>query len=342
MKLSDFDYVLPPELIAQTPPKDRSGGRLLVLERGKPQHRRMTDLPSLLRAGDLLVMNDTRVYPARLHGHKETGGKVELLVERIIDDANALCMCRASKSPKAGTRVELPGRVVATITGRVDDLYSVAFDAAISLLDYLEKFGELPLPPYITRAVDSDDEHRYQTVYASKTGAVAAPTAGLHFDDTLLAACDAASVKRDFLTLHVGAGTFQPVRDDEILKHKMHREYLSVSEDLCANIKQTREHGGRVVAVGTTVVRALETAGRGGTLQSFEGDTRLFLKPGDKFNVVDAMITNFHLPRSTLLMLVAAFAGFDRVMSAYRDAVAERYRFFSYGDAMLLFSDTAH
>lgn len=339
MKLSDFDYELPPELIAQAPPADRSGGRLLVLDPKTRKHCRVTDLPKLLEAGDLLVMNDTRVYPARLHGHKETGGKVELLVERIVDNCTAMCLCRASKPPRAGTRIRLSGGAVATISGREDDLFTIEFSADVPLLSYLERYGELPLPPYITRDADVDDMQRYQTIYAANTGAVAAPTAGLHFDDSLLAACEAARIDRDFLTLHVGAGTFLPVRHEQLQQHKMHSEYLSVSEALCAKIRKTKAHGGRVIAVGTTVVRALETAALNGILQSFEGDTRLFLKPGDKFNVVDGMITNFHLPKSTLLLLVTAFAGYERVMNAYRDAVERRYRFFSYGDAMLLFPD---
>lgn len=337
MKLTDFDYALPQQLIAQTPPENRSDGRLLVLDSDHPQHRRVTDLPVLLCAGDLLVMNDTRVYPARLFGKKTTGGRVEFLVEHIIDDSSALCLCRASKSPKAGTRVTLAGGGVAIVTGREDDFFTVSFNTGEPLLAYLEKFGELPLPPYIERDVGQTDILRYQTVFAAKTGAVAAPTAGLHFDEALMAECEQASIERDFLTLHVGAGTFQPVREDEILKHKMHSEHMVVSDSLCARIRETKAAGGRVIAVGTTVVRALETAAQSGELQSFEGSTRLFLKPGDSFNVIDGLITNFHLPKSTLLMLVCAFAGFDRVMGAYRAAVEERYRFFSYGDAMLLF-----
>lgn len=341
MKLSDFDYDLPNELIAQTPPEIRSGGRLLVLQNQAPEHRHITDLPGLLGAGDLLVMNDTRVYPARLHGQKQTGGKVELLIERVLDDRRALCLCRASKSPKAGTRIDLPGGASAVVSGRQDDFFAVEFDLTEPLIDYLERSGELPLPPYIDRDAEAEDQHRYQTVYAANTGAVAAPTAGLHFDEALLQACDRAGIERAFLTLHVGAGTFQPVRTDNVLAHKMHSERIIVSEALCEKIRATRTAGGRIVAVGTTVVRALETAAQQGALQSFDGDTRLFLKPGDKFNVVDALITNFHLPKSTLLMLVSAFAGFDRVMNAYREAVEQRYRFFSYGDAMLLFPNEA-
>ncbi len=339
MKLSDFDYELPPELIAQSPPDKRSGGRLLVLSAELPEHRQITDLPMLLGAGDLLVMNDTRVYPARLSGAKETGGKVELLVERILDDANALCLCRASKSPKAGAVIKLLGGAKATISGRDDDFFRVAFDVGQPLLDYLEAHGALPLPPYIERAVHDEDKLRYQTVFGTNVGAVAAPTAGLHFDDELLQRCTDAGIDQAFLTLHVGAGTFQPVRDDDILAHKMHSERLVVPESLCRLIEQTKLSGGRIIAVGTTVVRALETAALSGRLQSFDGDTRLFLKPGDKFNVIDGLITNFHLPKSTLLMLVSAFAGFDRLMYAYREAVEKRYRFFSYGDAMLLFPE---
>jgi S-adenosylmethionine:tRNA ribosyltransferase-isomerase len=341
MKLTDFDYPLPTELIAQEPPEQRSGGRLLVLDAKTPQHRMVTDLPALLRAGDLLVMNDTRVYPARLSGRKQTGGKVEIFVERIIDAHTALCLCRASKSPRPGTRVELPRGGTATVLGREDDFYKVTFEVNGPLLDYLEQAGELPLPPYIERAVEAADKQRYQTVFASKVGAVAAPTAGLHFDDALLSACQQASITRDFLTLHVGAGTFQPVREAHVHNHKLHSEHLAVSDALCERIHATKAAGGRVIAVGTTVVRALETAAQSGVLQSYEGDTRLFLKPGDKFNVIDGLITNFHLPKSTLLMLVCAFAGYDRVMSAYREAVEKSYRFFSYGDAMLVFPEAA-
>ena len=299
-------------------------------------HRMITDLPQQLRAGDLMVMNNTRVYPARLNARKTTGGKVELLVENIIDESTALCLCKSSKSPKENTGLVLNTEHTATVTGREDDLFRVRFDLDCPLLEYLQQHGSLPLPPYIERPVDGDDRERYQTVFASSTGAVAAPTAGLHFDDSLLQQCVDAGVSQEFITLHVGAGTFQPVRSDDLQSHVMHAEWLSVSEAVCRRIEETKSRGGRVIAIGTTVVRALETAAKSGALKPFEGDTRLFLTPGDSFNVVDGMFTNFHLPRSTLLMLVCAFGGTERMLQAYAEAVKEQYRFFSYGDAMLI------
>ncbi len=339
MQLSDFDYELPEELIAQVPPAERADGRLLLLDSDVPQHRKIAELPTLLRSGDLLVMNNTRVYPARLHGHKSTGGKVELLVERILNEGRALCLCRASKSPKPGTEIQLPAQASAIITGRDDDFFEVTFKTNQPLLEYLEVHGKLPLPPYIQREADNADSERYQTVFATEVGAVAAPTAGLHFDEALLERCSQSGIDTAFLTLHVGAGTFQPVRDDDITHHKMHSEHVVVTDALCTKISQCRARGGRIIAVGTTVVRALESAAQSGVLKPFEGDTRLFLKPGDRFNVIDGLITNFHLPKSTLLMLVSAFGGYERMLNAYREAVAQRYRFFSYGDAMLVFPD---
>ena len=339
MRLSEFDFDLPEELIAQHPPDDRSGGRLLVLDQSdeKPAHRYITDLPGLLRDGDLLVMNNTRVYPARLHGRKETGGKVELLVERIVSETRAFCLCRSSKSPKKGAVIQLVTGETAIVLGREDDLFELEFKLDMPLLEYLELNGDLPLPPYIQREVAAADKDRYQTVYASETGAIAAPTAGLHFDKALLDACTAAGVTSAFVTLHVGAGTFQPVRVDNVDDHRMHAESLRVTQALCDQVAATKKAGGRVIAVGTTAVRALESSAASGELQPFVGKTRLFLKPGDRFNVVDGLITNFHLPRSTLLMLVCAFAGKERLLAAYGEAVEQRYRFFSYGDAMLLF-----
>ena len=338
MQTGDFDFQLPAELIAQHPPDARSGGRLLELAADSTQavHRMITDLPQQLRAGDLMVMNNTRVYPARLNARKTTGGKVELLVENIIDESTALCLCKSSKSPKENTGLVLNTEHTATVTGREDDLFRVRFDLDCPLLEYLQQHGSLPLPPYIERPVDGDDRERYQTVFASSTGAVAAPTAGLHFDDSLLQQCVDAGVGQEFITLHVGAGTFQPVRSDDLQSHVMHAEWLSVSEAVCRRIEETKSRGGRVIAIGTTVVRALETAAKSGALKPFEGDTRLFLTPGDSFNVVDGMFTNFHLPRSTLLMLVCAFGGTERMLQAYAEAVKEQYRFFSYGDAMLI------
>jgi len=338
MQTGDFDYRLPVELIAQHPPASRSGGRLLELNADleKVVHLRVTDLPKQLRAGDLMVMNNTRVYPARLNARKATGGKVELLVENVLDKCTAMCLCKSSKSPKENTEIHLDTGHIATVVGREDDLFRIQFKLDCTLPDYLQQHGSLPLPPYIERAADGHDRERYQTVFARSTGAVAAPTAGLHFDDQLLQQCIDAGVGQEFITLHVGAGTFQPVRGDDLQSHVMHAEWLSVSETVCSKIEETKRSGGRVIAIGTTVVRALETAAKSGVLEPFEGDTRLFMKPGDNFNVVDAMFTNFHLPRSTLLMLVCAFGGTQRMLQAYAEAVKERYRFFSYGDAMLI------
>ncbi len=346
MNLADFDFDLPEELIAQQPLPERSGGRLLVLPESVAvcTHQLVTDLPDLLRSGDLLVLNNTRVYPARLAGQKTTGGKVEILVERIISDptattASALCLCRASKAPRAGTLIELEGGYRAEVVSRRDTLFEIQFLLDVPLLDFLERYGALPLPPYIKRDVEVQDKERYQTVFATETGAVAAPTAGLHFDNKLLEHCKTMGVTTAHITLHVGAGTFLPVRDDDIDNHQMHAEKMHVSAELCEQIEQVKQRGGRVIAVGTTVVRALEAAASDGVLQPFDGDTRLFLKRADQFRVIDGMLTNFHLPKSTLLMLVCAYGGRDRVLEAYRQAVANGYRFFSYGDAMLLFAE---
>ena len=347
MNLADFDFDLAEELIAQQPLPERSGGRLLVLPEASmtSSHRKVTDLPDLLRAGDLLVLNNTRVYPARLAGRKVTGGKVEILVERIISpaatDATAWCLCRASKAPREGTTIELDGGYRAEVLSRCDNLFEIKFYLDLPLPDYLERTGALPLPPYIRREVVEQDRERYQTVFATQTGAVAAPTAGLHFDTALLDRCNAKGVTTAYITLHVGAGTFLPVREDDITKHQMHAERMHVDADLCDRIAEVKSQGGRVMAVGTTVVRALEAAASGGVLQPFDGETRLFLKDADQFRVIDGMLTNFHLPKSTLLMLVCAFGGRERVLNAYREAVENRYRFFSYGDAMLLFPDAS-
>jgi len=335
LSTSDFDYPLPVELIAQHPPDKRSGGRLLCLD-DQLMHKRIEDLPELLRQGDLLVMNNTRVFPARLFGKKITGGRVELLVEKIIDDCVALCLCKSSKSPKPETQLELDSGHTATVEGREDDLFIVRFNLQVPLLEHMQEYGTLPLPPYIERSADAADIDRYQTVFASNTGAIAAPTAGLHFDAELLARCKAVGVETGFVTLHVGAGTFQPVRTDNMTEHKMHAEWLCVDQQVCDQINATKKRGGRVVAIGTTVVRSLETAAQSGELKPFKGDTRLFIKPGDRFNVIDGLLTNFHLPKSTLLMLVCAFGGMQRVMRSYKAAVESEYRFFSYGDAMLL------
>jgi S-adenosylmethionine:tRNA ribosyltransferase-isomerase len=340
MKKSDFWYELPPERIAQAPAPTRSGSRLLVLDgaTGDVQDRRFTDLPDLLRAGDLLVMNDTRVVPARLYGHKESGGQVEVLVERILGEHRLLAQVRASKSPQAGTLLILDENVRARVADRRGEFFELDFDGDESLLAVLERIGHTPLPPYITRpgSETAEDRERYQTVYARAPGAVAAPTAGLHFDTDLLAALDRMGVERTFVTLHVGAGTFQPMRVDDIDQHRMHSEIVEVGEQACASINRARAEGRRVIAVGTTVVRALESIAGETGVAPYTGETDIFIYPGFAFRVVDAMITNFHLPESTLLMLVCAFAGRTAVLDAYRHAVRQGYRFFSYGDAMFV------
>ncbi|MBV2182198.1 MAG: tRNA preQ1(34) S-adenosylmethionine ribosyltransferase-isomerase QueA [Castellaniella sp.] len=337
LDISDFDYHLPPELIAQHPAERRDASRLLHLDAGGGLHdRQFTDLPALLRAGDLLVFNDTRVIKARLRGHKASGGQVEVLIERILDPLHALAHIRASKSPRPGTRLILAdGAFEAEVAGREDALFELAFPDAV--LDLLERHGSVPLPPYITHRADSDDESRYQTVYADKPGAVAAPTAGLHFDEAMLDRLRAQGIDTAFVTLHVGAGTFQPVRVTHIRDHIMHAERYVVPAETLRKIRETRARGGRVIAVGTTSVRSLEAAAREGDGEhATEGDTRIFITPGYRFAHVDALITNFHLPQSTLLMLVSALAGMEPIRRAYEHAVQSRYRFFSYGDAMFI------
>ena len=336
MRRQDFHFDLPPELIAQQPTAERPASRLLHLERqgGLLYDRRFRDLPDLLRLGDLLVLNDTRVIPARLFGCKETGGRVEVLVERSLGEHTALAHVRASKAPRPGSRLQFGQDVTAVVTGREADLFRLEFDQP--LMAVLEAQGHMPLPPYIEREDTERDAERYQTVYARTPGAVAAPTAGLHFDEPLLAEMAARGIEQARVTLHVGAGTFQPVRVENIREHRMHSEWLQVPATVVEAVQRARARGGRVVAVGTTVVRSLETAAQGGELQPFEGETDIFITPGFRFRVVDALITNFHLPESTLLMLVSAFAGHQKVMRAYRHAVAKRYRFFSYGDAMFI------
>ncbi len=338
MRVDDFHYELPEELIARQPALRRSGSRLLCLPRhsGGVSDRHVTDLPTLLRPGDLLVFNDTRVIPARLLGVKDTGGRVEVLVERILDEHRVLAHVRASKAPRPGRRLVLERHLGAEVLGREDDLFLLRFNNTRPVLELLEKHGRIPLPPYLERPANRIDRLRYQTIYAREPGAVAAPTAGLHFDQALLDRLAESGVEHCFVTLHVGAGTFQPVRVETVEKHHMHAERIRVGEQVCERIARTKAAGGRVVAVGTTVVRALETAARGGTLQPFEGETDIFIYPGYEFRAVDAIMTNFHLPGSTLLMLVSAFAGRERVLAAYRHAVERRYRFFSYGDAMLI------
>jgi S-adenosylmethionine:tRNA ribosyltransferase-isomerase len=374
MRRTDFHFELPKELIAQRPVEERSASRLLAVdgESGARHDFAFRDLPSLLNSKDLLVFNDTRVVPARVHGTKESGGRIEILLERALDSNTALVQARASKGLRNQARVSLPGGATARMLGREGDLFRLRFSCDV--LPYFEAHGEMPLPPYVDRAPESTDRERYQTVYARELGAVAAPTAGLHFDADIFAALDARQVRRAFVTLHVGAGTFQPVRADDLEGHVMHEEYLEVSEATADAINATRAAGGRVIAVGTTVVRCLETAvaaargampvnsGAAGMPEAdgagnahvatrvdgasgakgharvvpYRGPTRMFIKPGFRFQIVDALITNFHLPESTLLMLCAAFVGRETLLSAYAHAVAARYRFFSYGDAMFL------
>lgn len=334
MLLSDFDYALPDSLIARYPAAARRDSRLLVLGE-RLQDRCFAELGQCLAAGDLLVLNDTRVIRARLRGQKSSGGKIEILVERILDDRQVLAQVRASKSPQAGGTMLLDGGCEVRVAGREDNLYRLAFSQPAA--EYLEQFGEMPLPPYLDRAEESADAERYQTIYARQPGAVAAPTAGLHFDEALLEELDAAGIRHVFVTLHVGAGTFQPLRHEKAEANRLHSERVIVDETVCTAVRETRAAGGRVVAVGTTSVRALEAASNDTDIAPFDGETNLFIMPGYRFQSVDALLTNFHLPRSSLLMLVAAFAGRERVLDAYRHAVENRYRFFSYGDAMLAF-----
>jgi len=335
VRLSDFDFELPAELIAQAPPPGRADSRLLQVRSDELVDLRFRDLPRLLRAGDLLVMNDTRVIKARLLGRKEPGGgRVEALVERVLTEREALAMLRASKATRPGTVLRF-GAAAVTVTGRHDEFFRLEFDAPV--LEVLEREGVLPLPPYIDHAAGADDEMRYQTVYARAPGAVAAPTAGLHFDQPLLAAARAAGARIAWVTLHVGAGTFQPVRHEDLSLHRMHAERYLLPEATAQAVAAARDAGGRVIAVGTTSLRTLETAGRDdGCVDAASGETNLFVTPGYRFRVVDALITNFHLPKSTLLMLVSAFAGVRRIRRAYAHAIDRRYRFFSYGDAMLV------
>lgn len=337
MLTRDFQYELPESLIAQAPLEIRSASRMLVLDCDRGiSDRLIVDLPNLLNEGDLLVFNDTRVIPARLHGHKVTGGRIEVLIERMLDERKVLAHVRASKSPSVGTTLLLENVVEARVLGRNGALFILEFLHDNSVSAILERHGHMPLPPYIHRQDTNEDRTRYQTIFARCAGAVAAPTAGLHFDQSLVNRIHERGVEFANVTLHVGAGTFQPVRVSDPANHQMHAEYVEVSEATCEAVRACHDRGGRVIAVGTTCVRSLESAAASGTLHPFAGDTRLFITPGYRFNVVDALLTNFHLPQSTLLMLVCAFAGFDQVMGAYRHAVAESYRFFSYGDAMFL------
>lgn len=341
MKRTDFHYHLPDELIARYPKQQRSQSRLLQLslEDGGLHDREFLQLPDLLRAGDLLVFNNTEVIPARLYGHKQTGGKVEVLVERVLSSSHCLAHVKASKSPKPGAYIQIEategeqGQLV--VESRRDELFELQARGG-DVMSLLKQWGHMPLPPYIDRADEELDQTRYQTVYASSPGAVAAPTAGLHFDQALLDRLSEMGVGTAFVTLHVGAGTFQPVRADDVRDHQMHSEWLQVSANTVAAVEQAKAKGGRVIAVGTTSVRCLESAAQSGTLQAYEGDTNIFIYPGYEFKVIDGLVTNFHLPESTLIMLVSALAGRDNVLAAYEHAVQQQYRFFSYGDAMVL------
>ena len=344
MRTDDFHFDLPDELIAQQPCEQRTASRLLHLSRSPEtgeeaiQHRHFKDLVKLLNAGDLLVFNDTRVIPARLYGHKATGGKVEVLIERLIDENHCLAHVRASKTPKVDALLHIgdDGAYTLKVDARQGNLFVLSSNNDAKLTDIMQQVGHIPLPPYITRADEAVDFERYQTVYSKRPGAVAAPTAGLHFDDDLLGELKEKGIQSTFVTLHVGAGTFQPVRAENIEDHHMHSEYLEVSQATVDMCRETRERGGRVIAVGTTAVRSLETASASGTLQAFAGETDIFIYPGYEFRSVDAMVTNFHLSESTLLMLVSAFAGKEAIFEAYRQAIESRYRFFSYGDAMFI------
>ncbi len=338
LRTDDFDYVLPQELIAQVPPERRGESRMLLLNASGPVDARFAELPDWVRAGDLLVLNDTRVMKARLFGHKPTGGQVECLVERVLSSNEALVHFRSSHSPRMGGSVLFEGGSRLVVLGREDALFHVRLESevALTVLDWMEQRGQLPLPPYIERSPNAQDAERYQTVYAKEPGAVAAPTAGLHFDAEMLSRLKARGVAFASVTLHVGAGTFQPVRAEFVKDHVMHAEWYEIPEETVAAIAHTRARGGRVTAIGTTSLRALEAASASGTLVPGIGETRLFITPGYRFNTVDRLFTNFHLPRSTLLMLVSAFAGVAPIRAAYQHAIAQRYRFFSYGDAMLM------
>ncbi|WP_105187905.1 tRNA preQ1(34) S-adenosylmethionine ribosyltransferase-isomerase QueA [Pseudoalteromonas sp. T1lg48] len=345
MRVADFSFDLPEELIARYPQKERSQSRLLKVDgnSGTTSHHIFKDIIDFIEPGDLLVFNNTKVIPARMHGNKASGGKVEVLVERVLDDKRVLAHVRSSKSPKPGTMLLLEGKAEMEMLGRQGELFELELKDQGSVLETLEQIGHMPLPPYIDRPDNDEDKQRYQTVYGEKPGAVAAPTAGLHFDEALMQQLKDKGIEMAFVTLHVGAGTFQPVRVESVSDHHMHSEYIEVPEEVVAAVQATKARGGRVIAVGTTSVRSLESAAKmgGGELKSYFGDTDIFIFPGYHFNVVDAMITNFHLPESTLIMLVSAFSGQEHIMNAYHEAIKERYRFFSYGDAMFLTKKTA-
>jgi S-adenosylmethionine:tRNA ribosyltransferase-isomerase len=338
VRLDDFDFELPKELIAQRPAKERASSRLLRLhgDSGVLEDRRFRELPDLVQPNDVVVLNDTRVIKARLFGAKSTGGQVEILIERLLDANTALAQVRASKPPRTGSKIALFGGAHLLVLGREGDFYRLGAHPEPDLAGYLERHGQVPLPPYIEHDADEDDASRYQTVYSRHPGAVAAPTAGLHFDQALLAELGQRGVRIAYVTLHVGAGTFQPVRVGDVRSHVMHAERFDVPRETVLAIEQARRRDGRVLAVGTTTLRALESAAASGKLAAGLGETNLFILPGFRFRVVDRLLTNFHLPKSTLLMLVSAFGGVEQIRAAYRHAVSERYRFFSYGDAMLI------
>jgi S-adenosylmethionine:tRNA ribosyltransferase-isomerase len=336
MRTDEFDFVLPEQLIAQHPPEQRGASRLLYAHDGALEDCRFADLLQLVRPNDVLVLNDTRVIKARLFGSKESGGRVEVLVERVLNEHEVLAQVRASHAPKAGSRLLLAEALPVEVLGREGEFFHLRFNGGEPVLNLLERYGRLPLPPYITHAADDADEQRYQTVFAREAGAVAAPTAGLHFDGDMLQALRGKGLQIVYVTLHVGAGTFQPVRAEQIHEHTMHSECYEIPQATVDAITQARLSGGRVVAVGTTSLRALESASQAGELQAGTGETKIFITPGYRFKVVDVLLTNFHLPRSTLLMLVCAFGGMEEMLAAYRHAVAQEYRFFSYGDAMLI------
>jgi S-adenosylmethionine:tRNA ribosyltransferase-isomerase len=338
--INDFNFNLPENLIAQHPLKTRSQSKLLCLNRttGEINHQNFINLPGFLKPNDLLIFNDTKVIPARLYGNKLTGGKIEILVERIIAENKILAHVKANKTLKSGAKLQLENTINAEVTGKINDLYEIIFylnKSDSTLLHLFEKYGHIPLPPYIQHEPSAFDKERYQTIFAKNAGAVAAPTAALHFDEKLLETIKEKNVKIDFVTLHVGAGTFQPVRVKNILEHKMHSEYAEVSAETVAKIKDTKNNGGRVIAVGTTTVRTLETVAKK-NVSEFKGETNIFIYPGFEFKLVDAMITNFHFPKSTLLMLVSAFAGRENILNAYQSAIENQYRFFSFGDAMFI------
>ena len=338
MRTLDFDFYLPDHLIAQNPTSERTASRMLHVDgnNGNLSDERFSELPKFLNQGDLLIFNDTRVIKARLFGHKDTGGSVEVLVERVINQHIVYAHVRASRSPKVGSKLRLSDAFDAEVIARHDDLFELCFLNDQSVLELLEQYGALPLPPYITHAATAQDEERYQTVFSKNLGAVAAPTAGLHFSDDMLDRIKQQGVNIAYVTLHVGAGTFQPVRVENIHEHKMHSELYHIPQTTVDMIAATKQHGGKVTAIGTTAMRALESAAQSGQLQAGEGETSIFITPGYQFKVVDRLFTNFHLPKSTLLMLVSAFGGFELIKKAYAHAVAQQYRFFSYGDAMLI------